>query len=106
MVTHQDDGQEPEQIPLQSLYHELAEHLGQEEPFDVEAGLADLRRRSVEMSEDVMVALSRLRDAVFLALDEAGTTGTVTNGTAHNLVMLSADVVATASKKFDQGSRR
>lgn len=38
----------PEPITLPELYDALIEYLAEEEPYDVEAGLADVHRRIAE----------------------------------------------------------
>jgi hypothetical protein len=41
---------------------------------------------------ELLPALSRLRDAVFLAIDEASTAGRLDPGAARALIMIAADV--------------
>lgn len=42
--------------------------------------------------DDIMAALDRLRDAVFLAKDEAGKTGTLSLEAGREIALLGADV--------------
>lgn len=48
--------------------------------------------------DDLPAALYRLRDAVFLAIDEEGTTGSLRQKTTRDLLLLAGDVRVTARR--------